>query len=162
MRVRSDLGLCTFRAIEVFGRRERARDQQRGVDARQFAPPLAPTRLHVEKVVVEALVAGGIGRIALFARGQEAQRREGAFDRVGAVDEAALDANGVVSAMPVAAMLAGQSGAVLSSTRPFSRSASWMKYSNDWRCNLRNVRAGSESSSQVLVTARPAIRCRPG
>ena len=56
---------------------------------------------------------------ALRAVPEEAQRGEHPLDRCRAGDEAALDRDRIAAkARPVAAMLAGQSGAVLSSTSP--------------------------------------------
>jgi hypothetical protein len=82
-------------AIEELGRRKHAGDQQRGVDARELALPGTPARVHVEEVIVEALVAGRAGRLSLLARGEEPQHRERQLRRHFAADELAPHAHRV-------------------------------------------------------------------
>jgi len=55
-----------------------------GVDRGQFALPGAPPRLHVEKVVIEALVIGGVGLRAVRAAPEEPQRGQRALDHCAA------------------------------------------------------------------------------
>ena len=51
--------------------------------------------VHVQEVVVEALVAGGVGFGALGTLPEEAQRGQGAANRLPSREEAALDADRV-------------------------------------------------------------------
>ena len=91
----ADLGLGTAGAIEILRRRERAGDEDRGVDARQLAVPGASAARHVEEVIVEAAMAGRVGRFALLAAGEEAQHRQGSLGGLVALDEAAFGADHV-------------------------------------------------------------------
>src|SRR5580692_2217923 len=52
-------------AVEVTTRCKNSRDQQRCVDYRQLALPHAPPALHIQKVIVKALVPSRIGTIVL-------------------------------------------------------------------------------------------------
>ena len=69
-----------------------------------------------------------------------------------------------VSAMPMAAMLAGQSGAVLSSTIPLAGLTSWVKYASEQRCMSSNtasrlgVMTGSAWRSVMRDSRRWAVR----
>ncbi len=56
---------------EVRSAGEGAGDQDRGVHHRQLALPHAPARLHVEEVVVEAPMAGGVRLVTLGAAAEE-------------------------------------------------------------------------------------------
>ncbi len=81
--------------VEVHRRRERAGQQEGGVDGGQLALPGAAPAAHVEKVVVEALVSGGVGLWAVRAVPEESQRRQRAQGRCAARHEAAFDGDGV-------------------------------------------------------------------
>src|SRR5471032_962905 len=76
-------------------RRAHAGHQQRRVDARQLAIPHPLAGVHVEEVIVEALVAGGVLAVALLAAGEKFQRRQRALDGRLARHEAAFNADGV-------------------------------------------------------------------
>jgi len=69
--------------------------EEGGVDRGQLGPRGAPPGLHVEEVVVETFVAGGVGLPALGAAPEEAQGDEGAADGLGARQEAALHSHRV-------------------------------------------------------------------
>jgi hypothetical protein len=56
-----------------------------------FALPRTTACLHVEEVVVEAVIVGRVGRGALFAVPEETQRGQGPFDRFGRGHPAVLD-----------------------------------------------------------------------
>ena len=60
--------------VKIHARRQRTRQQKRAVDRGQFAVPGAPAGPHVEKVIIKALVAGGVGFGALRAVPKEPQR----------------------------------------------------------------------------------------
>ena len=92
---RADFFLLAVAAVEVAGGGQGARQQEGGVDRRQLALPCAAAGLHVEEVIVEAAVAGGVGLGAVRAVPEESQRRQRALDRRGARNEAALDADRV-------------------------------------------------------------------
>ena len=70
---------------------QRTGEQNGAVHSRQFALPRAPAGLHVEKVIVEAVVAGGVRLGALPAVPEKSQCGEDDLDRRRARDEAALD-----------------------------------------------------------------------
>ena len=124
---RADLVLVGRLAIEVGGGGQHARQEERRVDGRELAPPGATARLHVEEVVVEPLVAGGVGRRPLRAVAEESQPGEHRPGDLVARDSPRSTRNGAVaSAIPTAAMLAGDPFAVLSATSPFSRLTWWM------------------------------------
>jgi hypothetical protein len=76
--------LAFFRRVGriVAGAGQHARDQQGGVDAGQLAVKCARTAVHIQEMVIKTLVAGGRGRVALLAVGEEAQCRQRAPDRV--------------------------------------------------------------------------------
>ena len=73
---RADLVLVGRVAIEVGGGGQHARQEERRVDGRELAPPGATARLHVEEVVVEPPVAGGVGLRPLRAVAEEPQPGE--------------------------------------------------------------------------------------
>ena len=87
----ADLMLVGRIRVKVHPCRQRARQQKRAVYRRQFALPGAPAGLHVEKMIVEALVAGRVGFGALRAVPEKTQRRQRSLDRGGARHESALD-----------------------------------------------------------------------
>ena len=60
-------------------RRQHAGEQDRAVHGRQFALPRAAPGLHVEKVIIEAVVAGGVRLGALQAVPEKSQRGEDAL-----------------------------------------------------------------------------------
>jgi hypothetical protein len=57
--------------------------------------PGAPTGPHVEKMIIKALVAGGVGFWALRAVPEKAQRGQRSFYRRGAGHKSALDSHRV-------------------------------------------------------------------
>ena len=117
----ADFALVGCIGVEIDPRRQRAGQQEGAIHCRQLALPGAPAGLHVEKMIVEAVVAGGVGLGALRAVPEESQRGQRSFHRGGARDESALYPDRIRrQRKPVAAMLAGQSGAVLSITSPLA------------------------------------------
>src|SRR5690606_20324664 len=72
----ADLALLTV-SVEIACRHQHAGDEERGIDQREFALPDAPAGPHVEEMIIEALVAGGIGCLALGTVQEEAQHLEG-------------------------------------------------------------------------------------
>ena len=68
---------------EIHGSRQRAGDQQRGVDHRQLRAPHARAAVAIEKVVVKTLIAGRRGTAALIAVAEETQRSETEPDCIG-------------------------------------------------------------------------------
>ncbi len=82
-------------AIEVSAAGERPGEQEGRVDRRQLAIPGATARVHVQKVIVEALVAGRIRLLALRALPEGPQGRERPRRCLGAREILPLDADGV-------------------------------------------------------------------
>ena len=82
LRERSHLSLESGVLVEVGGGREGTCEQDRRIDRRQLAPPGAAAGFHVEKVIVEASVAGRIDPVALGAVRKETERCEGPFERL--------------------------------------------------------------------------------
>src|SRR5664280_653115 len=77
--------------VEICARSQRAGKEYGAVHGREFTSPRSPTGLHVEKVVVEAVVAGGIRFGALPAVPEESQSGEDGLGRRRPRDEPALD-----------------------------------------------------------------------
>ena len=94
---RADLLFLRRVTVVVALREQHAAEQQGGVDAGQLhAPPVAQAGLHVEEVVVETAVAGGVVLAGVLRRvGEEAQRDQGAMDRLLATDPAPFRADAV-------------------------------------------------------------------
>ena len=69
----ADLGLLLGVRVEVGGAGEHPGEQEGRVDRGELALPDPASALHVQEVVVEALVAGGIGLRAVRAVAEEAQ-----------------------------------------------------------------------------------------
>ena len=90
-----DLFLARVVAVVVRLREQHAHHQQRGIDRGQFDPAVvAPAFLHVQEVVVEALVAGLAGALRAHRHvAEEFQGGQGAVDRLVAADPAVLDAD---------------------------------------------------------------------
>ena len=91
----ADLPFVVRRGGEVHAAREDAGDQNRGVDHRQLALPNAPASLHVEEVVVEASMAGGVRLLALGAVAKESQRGQRPRGGVATGEEAPLRTNDI-------------------------------------------------------------------
>ena len=87
----ADLVLVFRVAIEVRGGGQHAREQERRVDGGQLALPDAPPGLHVEEVVVEPLVAGGVRLRPLRAVPEEPQLGEHPLGHEVAGQDPALD-----------------------------------------------------------------------
>jgi hypothetical protein len=87
----SDLRLLLAVAVEVGRTGEHAREEEGGIDGRQLAVPHAPTGLHVEEVIVEALVAGRIRLGSVRAVAEESESSEGDRWREFPCDHASLD-----------------------------------------------------------------------
>ena len=123
-------------AGEIRGRGQHAGKEERTVDRRNFALRRAPARAHVEKMVVEAAIARGVRFGALAACVEKRQRGERALDGDAArlIMPLSTATGYVASARPVAAMLAGQSTASLSRTRPLCGLVSLSKYLNERLC----------------------------
>ena len=77
--------------VKIRARRQRTGEQNGAVHRRQFALPGAPAGLHVEKMIIEAVVAGSVRLGALPAVPEKSQCGEDRLDRRCARDEAALD-----------------------------------------------------------------------
>jgi hypothetical protein len=92
----AELGLGRIRPVEVLAAEQRAREQERRVDRRQLGVAEAVPGLHVEEVVVEALVAGdAFPGLTLRRVPEEPQGREDPIARRLAGNVAALDADRV-------------------------------------------------------------------
>jgi hypothetical protein len=91
----ADLLLLRRVGLEIGGGGENSRQQQRGVDGGELAAPCSPAALHVEEVVVEAVVARGVGLGTLGASGEEAQRGQRAPHRLVPRHQVALERNGI-------------------------------------------------------------------
>ena len=72
---------------------QHARQQEGRVDRRKLAVPDAPSVDHIEKMIVETLVARRVGVRALNAAVKKPQGREGSLDGERATDETALHAD---------------------------------------------------------------------
>ena len=77
--------------VKIRAGSQRTGEQNGAVHSRQFALPGAPAGLHVEKMIVKAVVAGRVRLGALRAVPEETQCGEDGLDRRRARDEAALD-----------------------------------------------------------------------
>src|SRR6185437_2805925 len=78
-------------SVEIRTRSQDAGEQNGAVHRRQFALPRAPAGLHVQKMIIKAMVAGSVGLWALRAVPEKPQRGEYPVDRRSARDKAALD-----------------------------------------------------------------------
>src|SRR6267378_1199634 len=88
---RADLLLGRVAAIVVALREQDAGEQQRGVDRGQLDRLEAPPGLHVEEVIEEAAIAGGVRAGGVLRRGpEELQRLECAVGGLGPSDPAML------------------------------------------------------------------------
>ena len=81
--------------VEISAGGQNAGKQKCGIDRGQFAIPDAAAGLHVEEMIVETLVAGGIGLRPVRGVPEEAKRGERPLDSGGARHETALDTNGI-------------------------------------------------------------------
>ena len=88
-----DFGFVRIVLAEIGGCGEHAGEEQGGIDGGKLALPDPFPRLHVEEMVVEALVAGGVGLGAMRRVAEETQRGQRAGDRVGAAHIAARHAH---------------------------------------------------------------------
>src|SRR6478672_11518983 len=84
-------------AIEIFGSRQCTRDHKGRIDCREFAIKRTAARIHVKKVIIKTLVAGGIRFRTLRAIPEEAQRRQSPANRVLARNETPLDTDRISS-----------------------------------------------------------------
>ncbi len=87
----ADLRLLLRVGVEVGGAREHPGKKERRVDRRQLAVPSAATGLHVEEVVIEAAMPGGIRLGSLRTVAEEPQRPRRDLGSELAGDDAALD-----------------------------------------------------------------------
>ena len=87
----ADLALAGRVGLEVGGGGQHAGQQEGAVHRRQLALPGTPPGPHVEEMIVEAPVAGGVGLGAVRAVAKKTQRRQRALHRGGASHESALD-----------------------------------------------------------------------
>ena len=87
----SYLGFLLAVAVEIGRTGEHAREEKGRVDGRQLAVPHAPTGLHVEEVIVEALVAGRVRLGSVRAVAEEAEPSQGDRWREFPCDHASLD-----------------------------------------------------------------------
>src|SRR5208282_3918934 len=69
----ADLGLVGGVTVKIGGDRQRAREQKGRIDGRQLALPNAPACFDVQKMIEEAVVAGGLGLGTLRALQQVSQ-----------------------------------------------------------------------------------------
>jgi len=90
---RADLLLVFTVLIEKTRGGEHAGEEETGIDRGHFALAGAPSGGHIEKVIVEAVVPGRIGRSSLRTGPEEPQHRKRALDCVGAGHPAARDAD---------------------------------------------------------------------
>ena len=86
-----DFGLLFRVPVEVGGASEHPGEKERRVDSREFALPNPASALHVQEVVIEAFVPGGIGLRAVRAVVKEAQPPQSDFRGELAGDHAAFD-----------------------------------------------------------------------
>jgi hypothetical protein len=86
----ADFTLVSRTGVEIHSRRQRAGQQEGAIHRRQLALPGATAGLHVEKMIVKPLVAGGVGLGALRALPEKTQRRKRSLHRGGPRHEAAL------------------------------------------------------------------------
>ena len=77
--------------VKIRSGRQRAGEQNGAIDGRQFALPRTSTGLHVEKMIIETVITGGVGFRTLRTVPEKSQRGENSLDRRDARDEAALD-----------------------------------------------------------------------
>ena len=77
--------------VEIGTGRQGAGQQEGAIDRRQFAVPGAPACLHVEEMIVEAAMAGGVGLRSLRAVPEETQGGQSAVHRDAARHKSALD-----------------------------------------------------------------------
>ena len=93
---RAHLAVSRVVTVKVLATRQRAGQQQRGVDRRKFNAIEPAARFHVEKVVEEAVVTGDASGFRTLRRGpEESQRREHALTRRVARDPPMRDADWV-------------------------------------------------------------------
>jgi len=93
---RADLLLGAVAAVVVRLREENAGEQQGRVDRGQLDRLKAPAGAHVQEVIEEAAIAGGVGAGGVLRRGPEkAQGRQRASGGLGARDPAVFDADRV-------------------------------------------------------------------
>lgn len=92
-----DLLFARVVAVVIRLGEQHAHHQQRGIHARQLDPAVVTVALlHVQKVVVEALVPGSTGPLRPHWRiAEEFECGQGAVDRLIATDPAVLDADRV-------------------------------------------------------------------
>ena len=88
---RADVALVGGIAVEILRRREHAAEKERAVDRRDFRIECARAFVEIEEVIVEAADAGRIGRFALPARVEEAERGKRIRERGLPIDQAAFD-----------------------------------------------------------------------
>src|SRR5215204_7824353 len=69
-------------AIEILGSCQCAGDYEGRIDRREFAIKRTSARLHVKKVIIETLVARGVGFRPLWAIPEEAKRRQRSTNRI--------------------------------------------------------------------------------
>ena len=91
----ADLAILGAVAREILRSGQHARQEKRGVDRRKLAIPGALAVVHVEEMVVEALVPRRVCVPALNAVMKESQGRERSLGGVRPGHEAALYANGI-------------------------------------------------------------------
>lgn len=72
---------------------QRAGQQERRIDRRQFAVPHAPAGLHVEEMIIEPAIARDVRLLPLRTVREEAQRRQRSRHRGAACPKTAVDSD---------------------------------------------------------------------
>src|ERR1035437_8867281 len=99
--------------VKIRARSQSTGEQNGAVHSRQFALPRASPGVHVEKMIIEAVVAGNVRLGALPAVPSKSQGGEDHLDCARARDEAALNGNRIRrQGEPSGGNAGGQSGAV--------------------------------------------------
>src|SRR3546814_17342075 len=86
----ADLLLLGGVVVEIRRGGQHAGEQERAVHGGQIALPGALAAAHVEEVIVEPAIPGGIGLLALRTAAEAAQGGQGAFDGSTAGQQSAL------------------------------------------------------------------------
>lgn len=81
--------------IKIHSCRQCARQQQRAIHCREFALPGASAGLHVEKMIIEALIAARVGLGALWTVPEKTERGQRSLHRRGTRHKSVLDSHRV-------------------------------------------------------------------
>src|ERR1700692_2198690 len=79
--------------VKIGGSREGAGQQEGAINGRHFAVPGAPAGVHVQKMIVEPLMAGGVRLRSLRTVPEKAQGSQSALHRDASRQKSALDSN---------------------------------------------------------------------